>query len=235
MEADRGQSERQASIVVVSEVRFLSDGLAEAIGRGGVLSVSGYCCNLEETLVKIPELRPDIVLLDAAVPDAIGLVSKIHKLASQVRVVVLALAETAESVITWAEVGVAGYIPRTASLADITPILLGIIRGEQVCSRSVAAALIRHLCSRRNPLSPLPALTPRETQIIELIGAGLSNKEIARHLNIRVTTTKSHVHNVLGKLNVQRRSQVALWTREHLRGSNSSFRRVSSEFVPKRA
>jgi DNA-binding CsgD family transcriptional regulator len=59
------------------------------------------------------------------------------------------------------------------------------------------------------------ALTGRERQITELIRAGLSNKEIARRLNIGLSTTKSHVHNLLGKLNLQRRGQVAAWTGGH--------------------
>ena len=58
-------------------------------------------------------------------------------------------------------------------------------------------------------------LTGRERQITELISAGLSNKEIARRLNIGLSTTKSHVHNLLGKLNLQGRGQVAAWTRGH--------------------
>ena len=62
-------------------------------------------------------------------------------------------------------------------------------------------------------------LTPRELEIVSLISAGLSNKEIARHLGIGLTTTKSHVHNVLGKLNVHRRGRVGTWMRS---GSSSA-------------
>jgi DNA-binding NarL/FixJ family response regulator len=58
-------------------------------------------------------------------------------------------------------------------------------------------------------------LTARELQIVELIGAGLSNKDIARHLNIGLATTKSHVHNMLEKLELQRRGQIAPWIRRH--------------------
>ena len=61
----------------------------------------------------------------------------------------------------------------------------------------------------------VPLLTRREMEIGELIGQGLSNKEIARHLKISVATAKSHVHNLLGKLNVRRRAQVGIWMRQH--------------------
>ena len=58
-------------------------------------------------------------------------------------------------------------------------------------------------------------LTVREQEIVRLVSAGMSNKEIARHLNIEVSTTKSHVHNLLAKLNLQRRGQVAFWRRDN--------------------
>jgi DNA-binding NarL/FixJ family response regulator len=78
----------------------------------------------------------------------------------------------------------------------------------------VAAGLLRRLAvtvsrgKSPNAASPAPALTARERQTAELIGTGLSDKEIARRLNISLVTTKSHVHNLLGKLNAQRRGQV---------------------------
>ena len=154
MEADRirgkaaalaVESERQLSVLIASEVRLLGEGLAEAFSRDGGLLVSGYCSDLEETVAKVLELRPDIVLLDAAFRDGFGLVGRISDGAPEIRVVVVALAETAEGVIAWAEAGAAGYIPRTAGLAEVVPTLVGIMRGEQTCSRSVVGALLRRL------------------------------------------------------------------------------------------
>jgi two-component system, NarL family, nitrate/nitrite response regulator NarL len=89
--------------------------------------------------------------------------------------------------------------------------------GRQACSGSVSAGLIRRIAATagspgEQKFSPA-RLTRRELEIVGLIGTGLSNKEIARRLNIGVATTKSHVHSVLNKLNVQRRGQAANWTR----------------------
>jgi DNA-binding NarL/FixJ family response regulator len=212
--------ERRLGVLIVSEVRLLGEGLAEALDRNGALSISGYCADPEETLAKVLQLSPEIVLLDAAFRDGLGLVGRIWDAAPEARVVVLALAETAEGVIAWAKAGAAGYIPRTAGLAEVVPTLVGIMRGEQTCSASVVGGLLRRLRnlpslgneSREAP--PAPMLTSRELQIIELINAGLSNKDIARRLDIGVATAKSHVHNLLGKLNLQRRSQAAVWMRE---------------------
>jgi DNA-binding CsgD family transcriptional regulator len=119
-------------------------------------------------------------------------------------------------VIAWARAGVCGYVPRSIALSELVSLLKGIARGEQMCSRKIAASLLRQISRSRPELPPAFAntvrlLTAREVEVVGLIGTGLSNKEIARRLNIGLGTTKSHVHNALAKLDLKRRSQVAHW------------------------
>jgi two-component system nitrate/nitrite response regulator NarL len=218
--ADVLQADRP-KLLVVSETRLFGEGLAEALAKDRSLIVCGHCASATESLAELARLKPDIVLLDAAVREGFGLVASMSRVMPELRIVVIALAETSDSVIAWAEIGVAGYIPQTTGLCDVVPILLGIIAGEQVCSRSVAAGLFRRLRDlsvdgvKPSGAAPRPALTAREMQIVDLISAGLSNKQIARQLNIGVATTKSHVHNLLGKLEVQRRGQAVGRLRGH--------------------
>jgi DNA-binding NarL/FixJ family response regulator len=216
--ADAGQ---RLGILIVAEVRFLREALAEIVGRDRALSISGLSADLDQALVMILDRQPDIVLLDAAFPGGTDVVHQISSIAPEARVIVLAVAETEENIIAWAEAGVAGYVPRTAALADVVTVLRNIVRGEQACSGRVAAGLMRRIGraarsgnTRSEPPST-PMLTTRELQIVQLIGAGLSNKDIARRLNIGLATTKSHVHNMLEKLELQRRGQVAPWIRQH--------------------
>jgi DNA-binding NarL/FixJ family response regulator len=214
-------AEQRLSVLIVAEVRFLREALAEIVGRDSALSISGLSADLDQTLKMTLDGQPDIVLLDAAFPDGTDVVRQIRNVAPGARVIVLAIAETEETVIAWAEAGVAGYVPRTAALADVVTVLQDIVRGEQPCSRRVAAGLLRRIGTAgrsgdtRSGPSSASVLTARELQIVELIGAGLSNKDIARHLNIGLATTKSHVHNMLEKLELQRRGQIAPWIRRH--------------------
>jgi two-component system nitrate/nitrite response regulator NarL len=208
-------------VLIASEVRFVRESLGEILGRGGTTSVIGYCADFGQTLSMSRELRPDMVLLDAAVRDGPLAVRRLREISAGLRVVVFALSESVESVLAWAEAGVAGYIPCTAGASDMCALVDDISAGRQACSGVVAAGLLQRIAA--SSVAPAKAddgpqaLTPRELEIVRLISTGLSNKEIARRLNIGLTTTKSHVHNALGKLQVQRRGQVAMWM--HARSS----------------
>jgi two-component system, NarL family, nitrate/nitrite response regulator NarL len=207
-------------IVVVWGVRFLGEGLAEILERDPLMSVVGLCADLSEAVALSPTALADVILLDARIPEGAAAVRHALDIAPDMRIVASGVRETEDDIVAWAQAGVIGYIPRTAPLCDFVRLVRDIHSGEQVCSGRVAAGLLRRIAltaglgNGRNAAFPAPVLTRRERQAAELIRTGLSDKEIARRLNISVATTKSHVHNLLGKLNARRRSEVA----EHLRG-----------------
>jgi len=199
-------------LLIASEIRFLRESLGETLGRNRSMLVIGYAHNSDEMVSMSSQLRPDMLLLDAAICNGIGAVRKLRETMDRPRVVVFAISESIESVVNWAEAGIVGYIPCNASLADLNALVAEIDAGRQACSRSVSAGLIRRIASSSAGQKPAAKLTRRELEIVGLIGTGLSNKEIARRLHIGVATTKSHVHSVLSKLNLQRRGQAANWT-----------------------
>ncbi len=209
------------NLSIVSEARFVGESLAECLSRDVRLSICGAFQSWAEALGGGVRERLDMVLLDRDLPEGLSTVKLIRGTAPGILIVVIALCETAEEVIAWAEAGVTGYVPKHESLAQLAPLLLRIARGEQTCSARVAAGLLHHASERRAPQSVgCPTdLTVREAQIIELIAAGMSNKDIARHLKIGLPTAKTHVHNLLGKLRLQRRSQAASWIRSRRNGA----------------
>jgi DNA-binding NarL/FixJ family response regulator len=208
-------------IVIVSGVRFLREGLADVFARDPRVSVVRLCADLFEAAALDPALDADIVLLDATIAESATAVRRAIETVPGMRVVVIAVRETEDDIIAWAEAGVIGYVPSTAALTDLVRLVVDIDSGRQVCSSRVAAGLLRRIAlgavpsSGRDAGASAPALTKRERQAAQLITTGLSDKEIARQLNISLATTKSHVHNLLSKLNLQRRSQVAKRLREH--------------------
>jgi two-component system, NarL family, nitrate/nitrite response regulator NarL len=207
----RGENPR---VLIVSQTRLYREGLAEVLGRTGRLDICGHSGGSMAAFDCLREFAPDVVLLDAAIGEGPRFAAAIAKAAPQTCIVVIALAEAAEDVLSWAEAGAAGYIPQTMALADLAPAVLEIVHGGQACAPQVASALLRRLRELSNVAIRRPneiggsGLTARELQIARLINSGLSNKQIARQLGVGVATIKSHVHNLLGKLDLQRRGQV---------------------------
>jgi DNA-binding NarL/FixJ family response regulator len=128
-------------------------------------------------------------------------------------VTILALAlspQSEQEIVETAEAGICGYIPPDASIEDLMEAIERASRGEMMCSPRVAGTLARRiatLASGRGPLATSASLTARETEVVELLEIGLSNKQIARRLSIRLATVKNHVHSILAKLNVKRRGE----------------------------
>jgi DNA-binding NarL/FixJ family response regulator len=209
-------------IVIVSEVRFSREILDEFLERDPSISVVGLCADLAEVVALSPPPQADLVLVDAALRDGIAAARRTRQVKPDLRIVAYAVRETKEDVIAWAEAGVIGYVPNTAASADLARLIMDIHAGEQPCSGRVAAELLHRIALTeslgigRNALSPVPALTRREWETAELIATGHSDKEIARRLNISLATAKLHVHNLLGKLNVQRRGQVVVRLHERV-------------------
>ena len=206
-------------VLVVADVRFYREGLAETMARHPCVAVVGTASGRDDTIAQARAIRPDIVLLDTSTPDALSAVRVLTAQVPATKVVAIALAETEHEVLEWAEAGVVGYVPRDASIADLVSAVEGTMRGELRCSARVAAGLLRRVgvIARANgdggQSADLSRLTTREQEIVSLIELGMCNKEIARRLGIGVATAKTHVHHILEKLNVERRSQAAAWLR----------------------
>jgi DNA-binding NarL/FixJ family response regulator len=211
-------------LLILSDIRFVREGLKEVLARDGAFAVAGGAADLVEARRLIGRAYPRVILVDTALPGGIAAVTALRSLAPDAKIVAFALAETEAEVISWARAGIDGYIPRNTPLEALVELLYSIIRGEQVVGSHVAAGLLHWIAT--NPGRPTPrqvhdrpvCLTAREQEVGRLLGAGLSNKEIARQLGISLATTKSHVHNILGKTGAQRRSLAA----RHLQAEQSS-------------
>ena len=123
---------RNLRIVVVSEIRFLREGLAEILERDPSLSVVGQYADLAAAIALTS--APDIVLVDAMLPDGPVAVAKTRRIAPDVRIIAFAVRETDADIIAWAEAGVIGYVPSSAAWADLVRLITDIVDGEQPCT-----------------------------------------------------------------------------------------------------
>ncbi len=199
-------------VLVVAEIRLYREGLAQILSRSNDITVVGTAARHEEAVASAVELTPDVVLLDMATSNGLDVARAVAHASPAGRVVALAVPEDDHEVIACAEAGVAGYVPRHASLEELVAVIQSAARGEALCSPRVAASLLRRLAALGggpNGAGFAGHLTAREREIVRLIDGGLSNKEIARELGIEVATVKNHVHNLLEKLQVHRRGEAA--------------------------
>lgn len=206
-------------VLVVSDIRLYRDGLAQVFADERRLAVVGAAADAPTAARLAAQHRPDVALVDMAMPQSGAAVRGISAIAPAVKVVALGIRENEQDLIGCAEAGVAGYVPRAASVQDLVTVLDGVGRGELLCSAHTAATLW-HRVATLAAIAGSPRqenlLTPREREIGTLLEAGLSNKDIATRLGIEVATVKNHVHNLLDKLEVHRRGQAVARLQGHV-------------------
>lgn len=199
-------------VLLAVNVRLYREGLARALASEKRICVVRAVARVEDALAGVAEFRPDIVLLDIGMAEALSAVGVIADQFPKTRVVGLGVPDAAGVVLACAEAGVAGYVMPEGSVEDLVAAVISAARGELHCSPRVAATLLHRvaqLASERSWGSAFTTLTQRENLIVQLIAEGLTNKEIAARLSIEVATVKSHVHNILEKLNARTRGEVA--------------------------
>lgn len=198
------------NIIVLTPVRLLGEGLAACFSSRSDMQAIAVVNDLASLREKLSTTETHVVLID--VTQGIDLFD-VRAIASDwpnVPLVALGLTEQRQEVIRCGRAGFAGYVARDASIDALCKSLLEIVAGRLPCPPEISGGLLRALFRREpNPVEPdlSLALTRRESEVLEFLGRGFSNKEIASELCLSVATVKHHVHHVLEKLQLQRRAQ----------------------------
>lgn len=206
------------ALLIVARVRFYREGLATLFDDLAGVEVVATAADTVQALAAIAAHHPDVALVAVEDDAAPELVRAITCARAETRVVALGIADDHPNVMPLAEAGVAGYVTSDAAGDEVVAIVERVGRGEAACPPRIAAALLQRvamLAGERRDQEPA-RLTARERQIVVLIERGLSNKQIAHTLSIEVTTVKNHVHNILEKLNVERRGEAAAALRREI-------------------
>lgn len=196
-------------ILITDDHKVVRRGLRGFLELDPEMEVVGEAANGKEAVEMARRLRPDVVLMDLLMPimDGIEATKAIRRELPEVEVVALTSVLEDASVTGAIRAGAIGYLLKTTEADELCDAIRAAASGKVQLAPEAAARLVREV---RAPDSP-EALTERETEVLELVARGKANRQIGRELFIDETTVKSHVHNILSKLNVKSRTQAALY------------------------
>ena len=197
--------------LVLSDIRLYRDGLKLALSSVDGIEVVECARYGTQAATALARHRPDVGLLDLLTVENVPTLRLFTETAPETRFVVLAVPELEQAILECAEAGIAGFVTRDESIDDLVAAIESVARGEALCSPRIVASLLRRVAilAEATHATAVTSLTSRERQVASLLGAGLSNKEIAARLSIELPTVKNHVHHIFEKLGVRRRVEAA--------------------------
>ena len=209
------------TVLIADDQEIVRRGLGDFLSETPGLRVVGQAGTGREAVRLAARVRPDVVLMDLRMPDGDGLWASEQILAAPepARVLVLTTFDLDEYLFAAMDLGVAGFANKDLDLDELAGAIHVVADGGCWLSPRAAARLAGEF-ARRGPAGA-PAggdpqtLTARERQVAALVAEGLSNQQIARRLNLEVTTVKAHVGSILTRLDMTNRVQIAIWAHDH--------------------
>ena len=214
-------------VLAADDQRVVREGLAMLLGLLPDVEVVGTAANGEEALALAGELRPDVILMDLRMPkvDGVEATRRLRASHPEIKVVVLTTYADDRSVIDALRAGALGYLTKDVGADEIREALRRVADGQASLDPAVQMHLVEAIAGGTQAPTPEPSatpvaqlpdgLTPREAEVLGLIGAGLSNAEIAAQLFVSEATVKSHVNHMLPKIGARDRAQAVGYAYRH--------------------
>jgi two-component system, NarL family, response regulator LiaR len=199
-------------VLIVDDHEVVREGLRNFLELQDGMEVAGEAGDGEEGVALAAELRPDVVLMDLVMPKVSGVeaMRALRERVPGIRVIVLTSFIDEEHLLPAMRAGAAGYLLKNVQPQELARAIRTADAGEALIDPAVAARLVDALAESEQD-DGYERLTPRERQVLDLIGRGFSNKRIALELGVAEKTAKTHVSNLLGKLGLADRTQAALY------------------------
>lgn len=211
----------QVSVFLLGGNRLLREALARVLGKRSDIAIVGVASYSPQAIEQISASGTEIVLLDSVSGPLTDLqfVREAVRSIPGLKVILIGMEEDEETFLRAVRAGAAGYILNDASAMDVVTAVRSVAQDEAVCPPRLCLALFKHLARESTALPNVRirvhlGLTRRQQQLVPLIAQGLTNKEIASHLNLSEQTVKNHIHRMLQRVGVEDRLSVVEIVRE---------------------
>jgi len=206
-------------VLIADDHKLFRQGLISLMRtREDLVEVVGEAESGAEAVQLTEQLRPDVVLMDIYMPELDGLeaAKEIRKRFPHIAIVMLTSSEKDGHLYEAVQLGVSGYLLKSLDADELFELLQGVINGETAMTRAMASKLLKAVANRMvDDEKGEQALTERELYVLRLVASGAANSEIAEKLSISINTVKSHLKNILGKLQLENRTQAATYALKH--------------------
>jgi DNA-binding NarL/FixJ family response regulator len=208
---------KKISILVIEDNRLLREGISEMLKKQPDMHVVATVGNGENILLMMGKLNPNIVLLDLGLrnQNSLQVVKLVKKHFQETKIIVMDLIPLQADVFEFVQAGVSGFILKDANVAKFIKTIRLVYQGAQVLPPNLTGSLFSQIVDKAviesSPSKIIESvkMTKRERQVIDLVADGLTNKEVAQRLHLSTYTVKSHIHNILEKLALHTRVQIA--------------------------
>ncbi|RME44896.1 MAG: DNA-binding response regulator [Caldilineae bacterium] len=210
-------------VLIVDDHILFREGLVNLLNAQPDIRVVGEAGSVHETIQMIDKLHPDIILMDVTLPDGTGLDATQAILAKQpdAKIVFLTVHEDDDRLFAAIRSGAKGYLLKNVPVSKLLSFLRGVSEGRAALSADMTSRILEEFSRLATPSSSTASppefrqLTAREIEILRELATGATNREIADQLIISEHTVKNHVRNILNKLNLKNRREVARFARQH--------------------
>lgn len=200
-------------VMISDDHVLIREGIRQLLEFDGSIKVVAEAANGIECLEKLKVIKPDVLLLDINIPkkNGIEVLDKIRKDNMDIKVLILTVHNEVEYLLKAVDIGVDGYILKESESAELKNAINHIVNGENYIQPNLIPALNSRLVNRDIDKQKIDSLTKREIEVLINVANGMFNKEIAFNLNISERTVKNHISNIFKKIDVNDRTQAAVF------------------------